>query len=368
MIFDSHAHYDDEAFDEDRESLLSSMKENGITAIVNVGASLESCRSSLKLAENYDFIYGAVGVHPSDTGELNEENYLELCKMMDHEKAVAVGEIGLDYYWDEPERQIQKKWFVRQLHTAMEKGKPLIIHSRDAAADTLDIMKAEKVWDCGGVIHCFSYSVEMAREYLNKGYYIGIGGVLTFNNAKKLKEVSGMDRIFFTNSGAEAIEGAIKAARKYAYLKDGMTDHEIIAMEHSFHGRTMGALSVTGNPHYREAFEPLIGNVKFADLNDFDSVLRQVNEKTCAIMFETIQGEGGIHPATKEFMEQVKIDRINELAKLAKQRELTPAEAEERAALRKEFLADFKKNLTDTLDNTYIVDEKGNKVKLEKKN
>ena len=115
-----------------------------------------------------------------------------------------------------------------------------------------------------------------------------------------------MDRVFFTNSGAEAVEGAIKAARKYAYLKDGNTDHEIIAMEHSFHGRTMGALSVTGNPKYREAFQPMIGNIRFATLNDFDSVLRQVNEKTCAIMFETIQGEGGIHPATKEFMEQVK--------------------------------------------------------------
>ena len=126
------------------------------------------------------------------------------------------------------------------------------------------------------------------------------------NAAKKLTAAAGMDRVFFTNSGAEAVEGAIKAARKYAFLKDGKTDHEIIAMNHSFPGRTMGALSVTGNPHYREAFEPGIGNVRFADMNDFDSVLRQVNEKTCAIMFETIQGEGGIHPATKEFMEQVK--------------------------------------------------------------
>ncbi len=124
--------------------------------------------------------------------------------------------------------------------------------------------------------------------------------------AKKLKEVSGMDRVFFTNSGAEAIEGAIKAARKYAYLKDGTTDHEIIAMNHSFHGRTMGALSVTGNPHYREAFEPMIGNIRFADLNDFDSVLANVNEKTCAILFETVQGEGGIYPATEDFMKKVK--------------------------------------------------------------
>ena len=134
-------------------------------------------------------------------------------------------------------------------------------------------------------------------------YYYNVPAI---EAAKKLVKVSGMDRVFFTNSGAEAVEGAIKAARKYAYLKDGNTDHEIIAMEHSFHGRTMGALSVTGNPKYRQAFQPMIGNIRFATLNDFDSVLRQVNEKTCAIMFETIQGEGGIHPATKEFMEQVK--------------------------------------------------------------
>ena len=134
-------------------------------------------------------------------------------------------------------------------------------------------------------------------------YYYNVPAI---EAAKKLKKVSGMDRIFFTNSGAEAIEGAIKAARKYAYLKDGTTDHEIIAMEHSFHGRTMGALSVTGNPKYREPFEPMIGNIRFATLNDFESVLANVTDKTCAILFETIQGEGGIHPATEEFMKQVK--------------------------------------------------------------
>lgn len=124
--------------------------------------------------------------------------------------------------------------------------------------------------------------------------------------AKKLKEISGMDRVFFTNSGAESVEGAIKTARKYAYLKDGKTDHEIIAMNHSFHGRTMGALSATGNPHYREAFEPMIGNIRFADMNDFDSVMAQVTDKTCAILFETVQGEGGIYPATEEFMRKVR--------------------------------------------------------------
>lgn len=124
--------------------------------------------------------------------------------------------------------------------------------------------------------------------------------------AKKLKKISGMDRVFFTNSGAEAVEGAIKAARKYGYLKDGTTDHEIIAMEHSFHGRTMGALSVTGNVHYREAFEPMIGNIKFATMNDFDSVERLVTDKTCAILLETVQGEGGIYPTTGDFLQKIR--------------------------------------------------------------
>ena len=134
-------------------------------------------------------------------------------------------------------------------------------------------------------------------------YYYNVPAI---EAAKKLKEISGMDRVFFTNSGAEAVEGAIKAARKYAYLKDGGTDHEIIAMNNSFHGRTYGALSVTGNPHYIEAFEPMIGNIRFADLNDFDSVLSNVNEKTCAILFETVQGEGGLYPASEDFMQKVK--------------------------------------------------------------
>lgn len=124
--------------------------------------------------------------------------------------------------------------------------------------------------------------------------------------AGKLKKASGMDRVFFTNSGTEAVEGAIKAARKYAYLKDGQTGHEIIAMNHSFHGRTMGALSVTGNAHYREAFEPMIGHVQFAEMNDFSSVEKLVTEKTCAILLETVQGEGGIYPAEQSFLEQVR--------------------------------------------------------------
>lgn len=134
-------------------------------------------------------------------------------------------------------------------------------------------------------------------------YYYNVPAI---EAAKKLKEVSGMDRVFFTNSGAEAVEGAIKTARKYAYLKDGRTDHEIIAMEHSFHGRTMGALSVTGNPKYREAFEPMIGNIRFAQLNDIESVKAQLTDKTCAILFETVQGEGGIITAEESFLKEVR--------------------------------------------------------------
>lgn len=124
--------------------------------------------------------------------------------------------------------------------------------------------------------------------------------------AKKLVKASAMDKVFFTNSGTEAVEGAIKAARKYAYNKDGRTDHEIIAMNHSFHGRSVGALSVTGNPHYQEAFKPLMDGVKFADFNDLESVKNQVNDKTCAIILETVQGEGGIYPATSDFLSGVK--------------------------------------------------------------
>ncbi|MGN0418926.1 MAG: aspartate aminotransferase family protein [Acetatifactor sp.] len=134
-------------------------------------------------------------------------------------------------------------------------------------------------------------------------YYYNVPAV---NAAKALKAASGMDRVFFTNSGAEAIEGAIKTARKYAYLKDGSTDHEIIAMEHSFHGRTMGALSVTGNPKYREAFQPMIGNIRFAQMNDIESVKSQLTDKTCAILLETVQGEGGLVPATEEFLKEIR--------------------------------------------------------------
>lgn len=189
MIFDSHAHYDDEAFDGDREEVLASLRENGIGIVVNVGASLEGTKRTVQLTQKYPFVYGAAGVHPDEVGELNEERFLWLREQCMQEKIVAVGETGLDYYWDKENHELQKKWFIRQLRLAKELELPVIVHSREAAADTMEILKQEYNAQTRVVIHCYSYFVEMAREYLKMGYYLGIGGVLTFKNAKKLKEV-----------------------------------------------------------------------------------------------------------------------------------------------------------------------------------
>ncbi len=189
MIFETHAHYDDEAFDLDREELLSSLQGEGIAFVVNVSASIASSKETIELTKKYPFLYGAIGVHPSDTAELDEDKFQWLKEATKQEKIVSIGEIGLDYYWDTPERDIQKLWFERQMELAKEVKLPAIIHSRDAAQDTLDMIKSANLKEVGGVIHCFSYGVEMAREYLNMGFYLGIGGVITFKNAKKLKEV-----------------------------------------------------------------------------------------------------------------------------------------------------------------------------------
>jgi len=189
MIFDTHAHYDDEAFNEDREELLSSLAVHGIETVVNIGASIQSTKNTLQLMKQYPFLYGAVGVHPSETGELNDSLMEWLKHVAKEPKVVAIGETGLDYYWNEPERELQKHWFIRQLQLARELQLPVVVHSRDAAKDTLDIMQAEHAETIGGVLHCFSYGVEMARKYLDMGFWIGIGGVVTFQNGKKLKEV-----------------------------------------------------------------------------------------------------------------------------------------------------------------------------------
>jgi TatD DNase family protein len=192
MIFETHAHYDDEKFDEDREAVLGGMQEAGIGRIVNVGSDLASTKRSIELAHQYPFIYAAVGVHPSDVGQLNEETFAWLTEQTAQEKVVAVGEIGLDYYWekDVKARYDQRYWFRRQIDLAREKQLPIIIHSREAAKDTLDIAKEERIGDIGGVVHCYSYSVEIAREYLNMGMFLGIGGVLTYKNSRVLKEAA----------------------------------------------------------------------------------------------------------------------------------------------------------------------------------
>lgn len=188
MIFDSHAHYDSKQFEEDRDQLLNSMQENGIGTIVNSAADWDSVTEVAELAEKYPFVYAAVGLHPDEVGDLNEERFEFLKAQCQKGKVVAVGEIGLDYYWDNESHDIQKKWFIRQLELARELDLPVIIHSRDAAADTLEIMQ-KYAQGLRGVIHCFSYSKELAREYVKMGFHIGVGGVVTFKNGKKLKEI-----------------------------------------------------------------------------------------------------------------------------------------------------------------------------------
>ena len=188
MIFDTHAHYDDEQFDTDREALLDSMAAGGVGSIVNASASVESWDKVLGLTEKYPFIYGMIGIHPDEAGSLDEEKFRRMEELLGREKIVAVGEIGLDYYWDKEEHDTQKYWFIRQLELAAKKHMPVSVHSREAASDTMEIMKK---YGAGmqAVIHCYSYSLEMAREYVKMGYYIGVGGVVTFKNARKLKEV-----------------------------------------------------------------------------------------------------------------------------------------------------------------------------------
>lgn len=210
--------------------------------------------------------------------------------------------LTMQEYIDEAESELLHTYNRYQI--VLDKGDGVYLYDYNGKK-YLDFVSGIAVFALG--YHNESYNNAL-KEQIDKlihtsNYYYNVPAI---EAAKKLKAVSSMDRVFFTNSGAEAIEGAIKAARKYAYLKDGTTDHEIIAMEHSFHGRTMGALSVTGNPHYREAFEPGIGNIRFATMNDIDSVKALINEKTCAIIMETVQGEGGIHPADEAFLREIR--------------------------------------------------------------
>lgn len=188
MIFESHAHYDDKAFLEDRSELVSLLVEHNISYVINVSADDKSLKNTKEMMELYPHVYGAFGIHPNEVGNMNESILRQIREYSSLEKAVAIGEVGLDYYWPEPAKELQYKWFCSQLDLAKEINKPVIIHSRDAAKDTLDILKQEQYKDIQGVIHCYSYSKESAKEFLELGYYFGIGGVVTYSNAKKLQE------------------------------------------------------------------------------------------------------------------------------------------------------------------------------------
>ncbi|MDO4960486.1 MAG: TatD family hydrolase [Eubacteriales bacterium] len=192
MIFDTHTHYDDEAYDNDREELIASLPENGVGLICNIGASMQGSRDSISLSGRFPYVYAAVGVHPDEVAELDESAFAELKALAGHEKAVAIGEIGLDYhgydiYDDKPDKETQQYWFKRQLELAIELDMPVVIHSRNAAADTLEMMvwAHENGLKCAD-IHCYSYSKEQAMQYLDMGFYLGIGGVLTYEGQKKL--------------------------------------------------------------------------------------------------------------------------------------------------------------------------------------
>ena len=190
MIFDSHAQYDDAQFDEDRVDVLSHLKDAGVERVVNISNGWDDLLKTLDLIKEVPFLYGTVGVHPCKVSELNEARMEQMKDFCSRDKIVAVGEIGLDYYWMSDPKDVQKEWFVRQLRLAKEVNLPVVIHSRDASQDTFDIMKAEHAGTTGGVIHCYSGSLEMAREYVKMGYYLGIGGVVTFKNSKTLKKVA----------------------------------------------------------------------------------------------------------------------------------------------------------------------------------
>ncbi|MGN0537750.1 MAG: TatD family hydrolase [Acutalibacteraceae bacterium] len=186
MIFDTHAHYDDKKFDGDRSELLYTLPTQGVDRIVNQGTSLETSRQSLLLAEKYDYIYAAVGVHPECLDTVQDDTLEQIAALAQHPKAVAIGEIGLDYYYEDIPRDLQQSIFESQLALSKELNMPVTVHDREAHGDTLALLKKYKP---KGIVHCFSGSVEMAREIIKLGMYIGIGGVITFKNARKTVEV-----------------------------------------------------------------------------------------------------------------------------------------------------------------------------------
>lgn len=238
MIFDSHAHYDDDWFDEDREELLARFPENGIDYVVNIGADMRTSKNTIALTEKYPFFYGAVGVHPNEVDKMTEADIETLRDWSKLDKIVAIGEIGMDYHYEEPPKEVQAKWFERQIELAKEVKLPMVIHSRDAAYDTYEIMKVCHAEQAGGVVHCFSYAKEMAKKFLDMGFYIGIGGVLTFKNGKKLKEVMEyvpMDRVLLETDcpylAPEPFRGRRNCSVYLTYVLEKMAEIKEITVE-----------------------------------------------------------------------------------------------------------------------------------------
>lgn len=244
MIFESHAHYDDRQFDVDRETLLENLPFQNVGVIVNVGSDIRSSKESITLAHQYDYIYAAIGVHPDEVDTMKEADMEELSHMAKEDKVVAIGEIGLDYFRKEGNayKSVQKEWFCRQLDLAKEIEKPVIIHSRDAAEDTIQILrdfkKENPQIENPGVIHCYSYSPELAKEYVAMGFYIGIGGVVTFKNAKKLVETVAqipLERILVETDSPylcpEPNRGKRNDSSQIRYVMDRIADIRGIAPE-----------------------------------------------------------------------------------------------------------------------------------------
>ena len=216
MIFDTHVHYEDVQFDIDRAELFERLRRAGIGMVADAASDMESIGQVLELAHQYDFLYAVIGIHPNETQELNDTKFSWIEEKTFAPKVVAIGEIGLDYHYPQPSRDIQKKWFCRQMELAKKRKLPIVVHSRDAAKDTLDLMHSEHAESIGGDIHCFSYGKEIAREYLNMGFYLGIGGVLTFKNARKLKEVveyAPIDRILLETDGPYLAPEPVRGSR-----------------------------------------------------------------------------------------------------------------------------------------------------------
>ena len=244
MIFESHAHYDDRQFDVDRETLLENLPFQNVGVIVNVGSDIRSSKESITLAHQYDYIYAAIGVHPDEVDTMKEADMEELSHMAKEDKVVAIGEIGLDYFRKEGNayKSVQKEWFCHQLDLAKEIEKPVIIHSRDAAEDTIQILrdfrKENPQIENPGVIHCYSYSPELAKEYVAMGFYIGIGGVVTFKNAKKLVETVAqipLERILVETDSPylcpEPNRGKRNDSSQIRYVMDRIADIRGIAPE-----------------------------------------------------------------------------------------------------------------------------------------